>query len=262
MSNYLINYTLFKKLLRAKLTNIRSELIEKTINIYVWAGCSLFVMGYIMQSFGLAKGFGPFQLAGILASIGLFELYGNTCTLIADIEGDRTIAYYLTLPASAITVLFSYIAHWLIITMSVSIALLPLGKLILWNQLNLANVAWGKLLIFIFVVNFMFAALSLVFSAYLPSIEKLGIIWCRIIFPMWFLGGFQFSWAATHTIAPLFSYVMLIDPVTYATEGMRAVLLGQSEYLSFWICLLVMTALSCLSVWWSVKALKQRLDFV
>jgi len=259
---FVFHADIFKQLLRAKLTNIRSVLTQKLINIYIWAGCMVFVTGYLMQAFGLAKCFGPFQFAGILAAAGLFELYGNVAMLISDFEGDRTITYYLTLPSSVITILSSYICYYMIIGISMSLALLPLGKIMLWNQLNLASIAWGKFLVFIVLINFVWAIFAFVLAAYLSSLEKLGLVSNRVIFPLWFLGGFQFSWLATHTVLPMFSCFLLFNPVIYATEGIRAALLGQDGYLPFWICLVVMFALCLVGSWWAIKALKKRLDFV
>ncbi len=253
---------IFKQLLRAKLTNIWSVLAEKIINIFVWAGCVIFVAGYLMQSFGLAKDFGPFQLAGILACVGLFELYGNTATLVSDLENDQTIVYYLTLPSSIITVLLSYVCYYLIMSMSMSLVLLPFGKLLLWNKFNLANVSWLKLLFFLTLINLVWATLVFVFAAYLPSLQKLGMIWCRVICPLWFFGGFQFSWAKVHAVLPVFSYVILCNPVMYASEGIRGVLLGSEGYLPFWLCFTVLAALYIVISFWAFKALKKRLDLV
>ncbi len=257
-----IDLSILKQLMRLKFVNIRSELIEKTTNIYIWAGCTIFVMGYLMQSFGLAKDFGPFQLASILAVIGLFELYGNAATLLADFETDRVISYYLTVPSSAITVLAGYVFHYLFVSFVMSIALIPLGKLLLLGQLKLSDISWIKFLLFLFLVNLLWATMAFLLASYLESIEKLGIAWCRIIFPLWFLGGFQFSWTAINSVSPILSYGMLLNPVIYATEGMRAVILGAGDAIPLWICSIVLTFMLIITAFWSYKALKKRLDFV
>ena len=261
-NNFIFDTHLFKQLLKAKLVNIRSVLVERIINIYVWAGSTIFVTGYLMQSFGLTQNFGPFQLAGILAAVGLFELYGNLITLVADIEGDCVIVYYLTLPSSIVTILLSYVCYFFIISMSMCFTLIPFSKLILWRQFNLFDVAWIKWLFFIVLINFFWAILPFVLVSYLWSIERLRLLWIRIIFPLWMFGGFQFSWMTIHSFAPLLSYVMLLNPVMYATEGIRAALLGQDGYISFWICFLVITLFCIITSWWGIKALKKRLDLV
>jgi ABC-type polysaccharide/polyol phosphate export permease len=253
---------LFWQLLRSKCTNVRATLTDKFINFYIWAGCSLLVSGYLMQAFGLSKSFGAFQLGGILASVGLFELYGNAVTIVSDIEGDCTIAYYLSLPSSALTVLASSVCYYTAIGTSMSIILLPLAKLILGAQLTFAHTAWFSLFFFILLINLVCATATLLLSAFVPSMDKFDIIWIRIIFPLWFLGGFQFSWTSVKAVAPWFSYALLLNPVTYANEGIRAALLGQEGNLPFLLCCTALLLLWGIIIRWAYGALKKRLDFV
>jgi hypothetical protein len=178
--------------MRAKCTNIRKTLTDKSINFYIWAICLLFVSGYLMQSFGLSKDFGPFQLGGILASVGLFELYGNAVTIVADIEGDRAISYYLTLPTATFTVLASHVCYYTMISFSMGLILLPLAKIILGAQFVLANVSWLSLFFFLLLVNVLYATATLLLSALIPSMDKFDILWIRFIFPLWFLAAFSF----------------------------------------------------------------------
>ena len=253
---------ILKNILYAKFINLRSALWGKIIDISVWAGCSLYVTGYVMQAFGLSRDFGPFQLACILAVIGMFELSGNAPAMVADFEGDRTISYYLTLPGSTVTVLLGYIIYYATVSIIVSIAVLPLGKLILWQQLNLAGIAWLKFFLFLVLINLVWATATIPLTSYMSSLEKLETVWTRVIFPLWFLGCFQFSWTAIHATSPVLSYVMLLNPVLYATEGMRAVCLGQAGYLPFWLCFVVMVAVLIGLSFWGYVAFKKRLDLV
>lgn len=252
----------FWQLLRTKSTNMRTTLTDKLINLYIWGICSLFVYSYVMQAFGLANDFGPFQLGGILASIGLFEVYSNAVTIVSDIEGDRTITYYLSLPAPAFTILASFVCYYAFISITMGILLLPLAKIILGSQFVLANVSWLSLILFISLINLFYATATLLLSALIPSMDKFDILWTRFIYPIWFLGGFQFSWKSVHDKVPWFSYIILVNPVTYATEGIRAVLLGQTGYLPFWLCCLVIFVLWIFVAWGAYKTLKKRLDFV
>jgi ABC-2 type transport system permease protein len=257
-----IDFDIFKQLVQLKFTNVRQVLFDKFINFYIWAGCSMLVSGYLMQSFGLKADFGPFQLGGILASVGIFELYGNAVTFVSDLEGDCTIAYYLTLPTHTATVLCSHIFYYATIGTVMSIATLPLAKLILWNKLSLLAIAWPNLLFFIMLINIFCATTTLLLSAFIPSMDKFDILWVRIMFPLWFLGGFQFSWNSVHLTAPILSYLLLLNPITYMSEGVRAALLGQNGSINFWICCVVLLMMFIGVAFWSYKALKKRLDFV
>lgn len=253
---------IFKQLLRMKLINFKSTLLNKSIDLSIWALCTLFVTGYIMQAMGLASNFGSFQLAGLLASVGIFEMYGNAYTLFMDFEGEQTISYYLTLPTSAFVIIFNTIVFYTIIGVMLSAIMLPIGKLILWNQLILGNVCWFKLMLISILSSFLYGSTTYLFASYIKNIDMMNSLWTRIIFPLWFLGGFQFSWAMVNKISPLLSYILLANPVLYIIEGTRAALLGQEGYLSFWLCSGVIASLSILFTWLSYKKLKQRLDFV
>jgi ABC-2 type transport system permease protein len=257
-----IDLAILKQLVRLKFTNVRQVLFDKFINFYIWAGITMFVSGYLLQAFGLVDDFGVFQLGGILACVGLFELYGNAVTFVSDLECDRTIAYYLTLPTHTATVLCSHIFYYATIGTVMSIATLPLAKLILWNKLSLLAIAWPSLLFFIVLINIFCATATLLLSAFVPSMDKFDILWTRIIFPLWVLGGFQFSWHSVHSTAPKLSYILLLNPITYMSEGVRAALLGQNCALPYWICCAVLSGMFIGVAIWSFKALKKRLDFV
>jgi ABC-2 type transport system permease protein len=222
----------------------------------------MLVAGYLMQSFGMSDKFGVFQFAGIMASGGIFELYGNAATMVADFEHDQTIAYYLTLPTHTITVLCSHVLYNTIVGSVMALFLLPLAKIILWNQLNLFNIAWLKFIFFLALLNLVCATASLLVAALVPSMDKFDMLWTRIIFPLWFLGGFQFSWYSINLMAPKLSYFMLLNPVMYMTEGMRAAVLGQEGSINFWINCLVLLIMLVSVAFWAFKALKKRLDFV
>jgi len=253
---------IFKELLRAKLTNIYRTLFDKVVNFYIWAICTLLISGHLMQALGMAKDYGAFQLGGVVACVGLFELYGNAVTFVSDLEGDKSIVYYLTLPSSALSVLLSYICYYALVSASMALFLLPLAKLILWNEFSLINVLWLKLLFFIVLNNFVYATATILASALIPSMDKFDKLWNRFVYPLWIFGGFQFSWISVNGKWPLFSYIMLLNPVTYTTEGIRASLIGQEGNISYWICCLALIMVGIIVSFWAFKALKKRLDFV
>ena len=257
-----IDLDIFKQLVCLKFTNIRQVLFDKFINFYIWAGCSMLVSGYLMQSFGTSDSFGPFQLGGIIASVGIFELYGNAVTFVSDLEGDRTIAYDLTLPTHTATVLCSHIFYYTTIGTLMSFASLPLAKLILWNRFDLFSVSWAKLLFFVVLTNAFCATATLLTSALIPSMDKFDILWTRVMFPLWFLGGYAFAWSSVYATAPKLSYILLLNPILYMSEGIRAALLGQEGTINFWICSVVLIVMWIGVGFWSFKALKKRLDFV
>jgi len=265
MTFILANYfhkDIFWQLLRAKAANILTKLTNTFIDYYIWAGCTLFVSGHVLQAFGLSQEYGVFQFSAILSAVGLFNLYSNAITIVSDLEGDRSIDFYLSLPTTALTVLASNIAYYTFISFTTGVLLFPLAKLILEGTFVLANVSWLSVAFFMLLTNVLFATLTFLIAALVPSMDKFDIIWVRFIFPLWFLGGFQFSWYAVYAKVPWLAYAMLLNPITYATEGMRVAVLGQEGYLPFWVSSLVLMVLLLVVARWSYVAFKKRLDFV
>jgi ABC-type polysaccharide/polyol phosphate export permease len=210
----------------------------------------------------LSATFGAFQFGGILAAIGLFELYSSAVDLVSDFEGDRVIDYRLTLPIPSWLAIASKAAYFFIIYLTLSILMLPIGKLLVWNQLDVTQINYLQLALALIAQSVFYACFVIWASSIIDNMSKLGSVWSRFIFPMWFMGGFQFSWISLYHVLPIVAWINLLNPMIYITESTRAALLGQADYLNFWLCLLAITFFSgiCLAV--GMRNLKKRLDYV
>ena len=184
----------------------------------------------------------------------------NVSRLIASLESDYAITYDLTLP----------LPHWLIFTrmaisnalqaMSIGCLILPISKLLLWNSFDISHVSWlGFVLLFI-VGHLFYGFFSLWLASIVKNMHAIGNIWMRVVFPLWWLGGYQFSWAMLHKIAPVIAYGALLNPVTYCFDGMRSALLGQSEYISWGYCVLALLIFTLVVGYIGTKKMMRRLD--
>lgn len=230
------NFLVLKELVKYRLYSVRHTLLDEAINMTIWVVGTLVVMGYLMQSFGLATNFGVFQFGGLLAFVGLFEFWPLVVNLLVDIEGDNLFGYHATLPCSLKTVLFSYVAAQAIITTALSFFILPVGKFLLWNQFLLKDVSWLTLILTFIVINVFFAILGLWTASVVKSMEHIGNVWMRIIWPLWMFGGFQLSFASVKAVWPVFAYFTLANPVLYTAEAVRSALTG-GNFINPWICI-------------------------
>lgn len=229
------------------------------VNSLIWSGLMLLVFEYIMPQMGL-EGAGPFMAASAIASLGFFEVAENATKFIADLEGNRSISYYLTLPVSQAMVFVRLAFSNALQAMSLSLFLLPIYKLILWNSFSFAQFSIIKFSLIFIVNNIFFGFFSLYLASVIESMEKVNNMWTRIIYPLWWLGCFQFSWATLDKAVPYISKLSLLNPMTYVMEGMRAAILGQSDYLNFWYCLPMMMIFTVIIGLVGIRKLKQRLD--
>lgn len=257
----MIYWTTCKNLILSDLLVYKQMIFDKIINVGVWVGLTLIVVSYVMPFFGLAN-FGPVQFGGVIAAVGLFELHSNIIDVVSDIEGDRVINYQLTLPVPSVLVLLSKSIYYFITYSTITFVMIPFGCLCLGNQVELLTISWYKLILAILFQSAFYASFVLWAASTVRTIGHLGNIWRRFIHPMWFLGGFQFSWLALHQVMPVLAYLNAMNPMIYITECTRVALLGQAGYVNFWLCLL---AIACFSVACFVIGfynLKKRLDFV
>ncbi len=256
-------FNVCKNLVTIDLIIFKQMFMDKFIDLSVWVVLTTLVTAYIMPFFGLAVDFGVFQLGAIIAAAGLFEMgNSNVVDLVSDFEGDRVISYNFTLAIPSWLALLSKTAYYFIIYTLLALLMLPLGKLCLWNQFDLTSIDYPKLILAIFAINLFYASFALWIANRVPNMAKMGQVWMRFIFPMWFLGGFQFSWIASYKTIPSFALVNLINPMIYITEAVRVALLGQEGFINFWLCLLAILIFSAVSLYLGITNLRKRLDFI
>lgn len=252
----------FKELIALDLVTFKQTFADKIINLAIWVVLVIVVMGYIMPFFGLSADYGVFQLGGIIAATGMFELYSNAVGLVADFEGDRVIDYYLTLPVPSWITLAAKATYYFITYVILALAVCPLGKFCLWHQLDITTISYGKLLLAIGFQSIFYACFVLWAASIIHNMRSLGNIWSRYIFPMWFMGGFQFSWQALYKAIPVMAYVVLLNPMIYITESVRSAITGPAGYINFGLCLAAIAGFAVICFVVGFRNLKQRLDFV
>lgn len=251
-----------KELIYADLCVFKQTCLDKVIDVTIWVVLTLGVNSYIMPYFGLSNEFGVFQLGGVIAATGLFELYASVIELVSDFEGNREINFSLTLPIPSWLALLSKAIYFFLIYTFISLLMIPVGKLTLWNQFDLRHIDYPKFILCILFQNIFYACFVLWVASIIANISKVGSVWSRCIFPMWFMGGFQFSWAALKHVVPIVAYINLLNPMIYITEAMRVALLGQADYINFWICIGAISFFSLICFVVAMRNLRRRLDFV
>ena len=263
MLSYAFYFNVFKHLLLTDFSIFMQVFKDKFINLFIWVGITAAVMGYVMPAFGLAGDYGSFQLAGLLASAGLFEVFPSVMSLVSDFEGDRMISYHLTLPIPSWLVLVKTACFYALSAMILTVCVLPMGKLVLWNQFDLSQINYFRLATIVTVTGSFFGIFTLWITSMVTDVAHIGNVWMRFIFPLWFLGGFQFSWKVLHGLFPWFAYINLANPMIYTMEATRVALLGnEPAYLPFWVCVVAIIGFKVLFATHALVRLKKRLDFV
>jgi ABC-2 type transport system permease protein len=255
-------FNVFKNLLKIDLQSLREAFLDKVINLSIWVTCTIIIMGYIMPLLGLNPDYGVFQLGGLVGSAGLFEVFPSVMNLVVDYEGDRLISYQLTLPVPSWLIFIKIICNYAINAIVLGIIVVPLGKLILWNQFDLTKISIIPFFLVLIITGIFFGVFTLFISSLVKNMATIENVWMRVLFPLWFFGGFQFSWYVLYQLVPKLAYINLLNPITYIMEGMRATLLGQEGYIHYIYCLVALVFFSILFGVIAIARLKKRLDYV
>lgn len=249
-------------LMRRDFQVFRSEFWGKFIDTSLLLFTTITVFGYFLPSYGLESNYGSFLLVGVIAGFGFFEVMGKVSTMIADLEGDKTILYTLSLPLPSWLVFSYFAASWAMLSSIMSLLMFPIGKLLLWNQFTFAHINPIQLVSIFVVSNLFFGFFALWLVAMLKKMSNLAHLFIRIINPMYSFGGWWYSWVAVFGISPALGYLHLVNPLLYVMEGMRAAVLGQEGYLPFWGSFSALSGFTLLFAWDAIRRLKKRLDCV
>lgn len=255
------NTRIFVTLIRQKLVSLMPELLNSVINVWIWVGLTGFVAGYLLQHFGMAQDFGPFQFAAAVGTLGLFEYWVWIFDLLGDIENDNVIGYQLTLPCSAHIVFAAHVGYYALSALMQSLAALPIGFILFWRQLPIMSVSWGWFALILLASSIFYGVFALWVATVIGSSEKIHNLWGRVLFPLWFLGGYQFSFAAAQAAMPWLAFLMLFNPMTYIMEGFRGAIIG-GDTIPVWVCVLVLSGLCVPLFFDAVRRFRKQLDFV
>lgn len=253
---------LFKELLITDLILMRQKLRGTIFNTLIWSTSLTLAATYVFPKLGMIQSYGSMMLIASIVSCSVFEVFGNASMFVADLDGERTITYQLTLPLPGLLLLVqkavSYALHSAVLTMFI----LPVGKIVMQDHLVLSAIQPAKF-IFAFILTHLFGGfLSLVMTAYTPNMGSIINVWVRGLFPMWFFGGAQFNWYTLKNISPVLAYINLLNPLTYAFEAMKGASLPDGQFLSFPMCICGIICSAAFFLFLAHKKLKTRLDYL
>lgn len=237
------------------------NLKDKIINNIVWSLLNIIIFAYVMPQIGLDRNIGSFMVATMPISCAFFVGINSIYTLLADVSSDGSnLRYELTLPVPQWLIFVKYAIEITYQALITSFFILPCGALLLYHDFSWLHFSIIKFHFLLIIASLFFGFFGLWITSITKDYADLDNMWIRIIFPMWFLGGFQFSWQTLYSISPALAYINLLNPLTYALEAGRAAILDPSLSLSYWSCITALIGFTMLFGYLSIYNLKKRLD--
>lgn len=262
MNQFLVSLKVFWALWLKEVIVFKKDHMRNQINLLSWLVTLLTPAMFFLPAMGIRHDFALILLPAAIASWGMFEIITNATTLISDILGDRVIEYELVLPISQWAIFAKIALVNAYRAFIVTLLLIPAGMAIIYLGIGLtfSNINLFKTILMILISNLFFGFLGLFTASLMQKISDVRNMWMRVLFPMWFIGGLNNSLSAVQKAAPTFAKVLLLNPIIYISEGMRAAMLGQEGYLNYWLCCLVIVILTVIIGVFAVKRFQKKLD--
>jgi ABC-2 type transport system permease protein len=263
MSTKIIAYAkTFMHLLHADLTGYKQLYVHKLINALIWAGIVILVTAYMFPMFGMNQNIAMFAVATVSGVTGIMELFPNVAAMTHDLHSNRVLSYEVTLPLPTWMVLVKVQLFYACTSALVGLWTLPFGLALIPTKIDMSHFAFGKFLLMFVASSLFFGSFSFFLTTFVKNMRYVSTIWSRVVFPLWFLGGFQFSWHMLKTLNPTLAYISLANPFVYVMEGMRAAILGQDGSLPFWYCLAATLLLTTIIGYIGTIRFAKKLDCV
>ena len=87
--------------------------------------------------------------------------------------------------------------------------------------------------------------------------QQIGLIFGVVVMPITFLGCVYYPWAMLGKL-PWIKYGVLINPIVYMSEGLRAALTPALQHMNPVVILTLLTAFLVLLTWLGIKGFLRR----
>jgi len=225
----------------------------------LWGTLTLAVATFVFPLLGL-KNFGVLQIASVIITVIGFEIYWQLFNTTDELCQKGHLYYLFMLPIPTSWIFAQKTVFYTLNGAILAVSMIPMGKILLWNELNLAAISWTKLLLAIFSMSFFFACFLIMLASIAKKTEDVDHLFMRLLFPLWLIGGFQFTWLTLFKLNKFVACAALVSPYIYATEAARAAILGQVGFIPFPICICTLNFCGFAFAWIGYKRLQKKLE--
>jgi ABC-2 type transport system permease protein len=237
-------FTVFVALLQRDVRVARRELPYFLVRTVMQPVLFIVVFGYLLPKMGFVRGaYTTALLPGVLAiSLTLSAIQSVALPMVQDFGWTHEIEDRLLAPIPVPLIGVEKIVVGVLQGIVAAVVVLPTARLIMGPipDLTLAHV--GAVVIVTLLGAATFSALGLLIGSVI-SAQQIGLMFSVLIAPMIFFGCAYYPWRGLDAV-PIAKYAVLINPLVYVAEGMRAVLTPDVPHMS----LLAVTAALVISL--------------
>ena len=226
-----MNWKTFGALLARDAQVAKRNAIQLFFQTFLQPLMFVFIFGRVMVSSGyMPASYKALLLPGIMAISMVFTgVWAVAMPLIAEFQWTKEIEDRLLAPIENIWLAIEKVLFGMIQAIVAGLIVLPLG----WLLLRPIDITINSIITFA-LITILVAAFSacggLALGCSMKQ-EHIGLMFSLVLTPMIFFGCTYYPWSALNSF-PILQKIVLINPLVYASEGLRASLVPGFPHLS------------------------------
>ena len=235
-----MNWKTFGAMLARDAHVARRNAIQLLLQTFLQPLLFVFIFGRVMVGSGyLPAAYKSLLLPGIIAITMMFTgVYAVAMPLIAEFQWSREIEDRLLAPIGIAWIAIEKVVSGMIQALAAGLIVIPLAWLLLRPGVEISIAAPLTFAVIIVLVAVFSACGGLALGCSIDQ-QHIGLMFGMVITPMIFFGCTYYPWSAL-AIFPILQKSVLINPLVYASEGMRAALVPQFPHLSLTVVLIAL----------------------
>ena len=240
----------FGALLRRDVRVARRELPFFLLRTTMQPIMFVIVFGYLLPKMGFMNdAYTTALLPGVLAiSLALSSIQSVALPMVQDFGWTREIEDRLLAPVPTWVVAAEKIVAGVIQGVIAALFVLPVARLIMGPIPDLTFVNAGDVLLITVLGAAAFSAFGLWLGTAIQP-QQIGLMFGVIVAPMIFFGCAYYPWQGLSAV-PVMKYAVLINPLVYVAEGMRAALTPSAPHMSLPVVIVALVLI--IAVFWTL----------
>lgn len=235
----------------------RRNALQLALQVLLQPMMFVFVFGRVMTTSGLmAPQYKALLLPGIIAlSMIMTGTWAVAMPLLSELQFTKEIEDRLLAPMDLEWLAAEKVVAGMIQALVSGLVVIPCAWLVMGGVTLNGMRVWLFLAIAL-LVSVTSAALGLVLGCAIGQ-QHVGMMFSLVLGPMIFFGCTYYPWAALASF-PILKYVVLINPLVYASEGFRSALVPNSPHLPHVVILAALVAFDAALLWIGLRQFQRR----
>lgn len=253
-----MNWKTFFAMLARDAHVARRNLLPTLLQVLLQPMLFVFVFGRVLTRAGfMPDAYKALLLPGVMAiSMVMSGMWGVAMPLMGEFQFTREIEDRLLAPMDSEWLAVEKIVAGMIQALISGLVVLPAAWLLLGSGSHVSFHNPVLLLVILLLIAVFSAAGGLTLGSTV-GMTHTSMVFSLVLAPMIFFGCTYYPWSALASF-PIIQRAVLINPLVYASEGLRAALAPQFAHLSLLLVLIVLTAFDAALLWFGLNRFNKK----